>query len=302
MSEQGLHSAAYFGAYRDFWWNADHLHLCAERLGFEQIRSVLDVGSGQGHWGRLLGHVLPPDAEVVGIDREPAWVQEATRQAEAADLADRFSYREGVVEALPFDDSCFDLVTCQTLLIHLPDPRAAVREMMRVAKPGGLVVASEPNNRSVMMVRSSLHTESSLEELLDAARFYMICERGQVALGLGDSSVGDLVPGLFADAGLESVEAFQSDKVALMLPPYETEEEQALRGQFLAEAENRLWGWTPEEACRYWVAGGGPGSEFEAAWERRMAEARAAAAAIEDGTFRWTGGDILYLVAGRKPN
>jgi SAM-dependent methyltransferase len=296
-----LHSAAYFGAYRDFWWNADHLELRARRLGFDDVRSVLDVGSGQGHWGRLLGHVLPGDAVVTGVDREPAWVEEATRRAEEEGLADRYSYREGVAEQLPFDDDSFDLVTCQTVLIHMPDPSAAVREMVRVAKPGGLVLASEPNNRSVMLVRSSLQTDSSIEELLDVARFYMVCERGQLALGLGDSSVGDLVPGFFADAGLESVEAFQSDKVALLLPPYEGEEQQAHRGQFLDEAENRVWGWTPDEARGYWVAGGGDESEFEAVWERRLAEAKAAAAAIHEGTFRWTGGDILYLVAGRKP-
>ncbi len=51
--EEAPHSAAYLGATRDFWWNLDHIELCGRRLGFDAVRSVLDVGAGHGHWGRL---------------------------------------------------------------------------------------------------------------------------------------------------------------------------------------------------------------------------------------------------------
>lgn len=43
------HSAAYFNDQRDFWFNDDWLRLLARRLGFDQVRWALDVGSGQGH-------------------------------------------------------------------------------------------------------------------------------------------------------------------------------------------------------------------------------------------------------------
>jgi protein-L-isoaspartate O-methyltransferase len=85
------HSAAYFGAQRDFWWHLDHLALCAHRIGFERVHSVLDVGAGIGHWGRLLSHVLPPEATVVGVDRERPWVERATQYASEAGAAGRFS-------------------------------------------------------------------------------------------------------------------------------------------------------------------------------------------------------------------
>src|SRR3954451_12430643 len=285
------HSALFFRAERDFWWNLDHIEVWARRVGLEDVRSVLDVGSGVGHWGRLLSHVLAPDATVVGIDREPRWVEEATVNAAEAGLADRFSYRAASAEEIPFEDESFDLVTCQTLLIHVADARAVIDEMIRVTKPGGLVVAAEPNNRALTLMVTSESEDRSLEERLDVVRFYVTCEEGKIALGEGNSSLGDLVPGYFNDAGLEDIKACQSDKVSLMVPPYASPDQQALREAYLADAETGGWGWTKEEARRYFDAGGGEAGEFDAMWERRLEEARRLAAAIEDGTYNAAGGD-----------
>jgi SAM-dependent methyltransferase len=298
----GPHSAAYFGAVRDFWWNADHLELCARRLELDRVASVLDVGSGVGHWGRLLATVLAEEATVTGVDQEPAWVEEAGRRAEAAGLGERFRYLHARAEALPFDDASFDLVTCQTVLIHVTDPLHVIREMARVVRPGGLVLASEPNNRSLALLGSSSTAAASVDELLDRARFLVTCERGQVALGLGDNSVGDLVPGLFAQAGLADVRAWLTDRVSLMVPPYRSEEQQVLVEQYAEEAKrDRPYGWTRAEARRYFLAGGGEHTEFDAAWERRLTEAQRDAEAMERRTFHTAGGHILYLVAGRLP-
>src|SRR5688500_8027060 len=79
---QGSHSAEHFGDTRDHWWNADFLGLMAERWKLGEVRSVLDVGCGVGHWGALLGTLLPGDARVIGVDRDATWVQRATERAE----------------------------------------------------------------------------------------------------------------------------------------------------------------------------------------------------------------------------
>src|SRR5262245_55354530 len=92
------HSAEYFGDTRDHWWNLDFLQLMAKRLSFERVRDVLDVGSGVGHWGQLLARVLPADARVQGVDRDPLWVEKAAARAAARGLADRFSHQTGVAE------------------------------------------------------------------------------------------------------------------------------------------------------------------------------------------------------------
>jgi SAM-dependent methyltransferase len=299
--EHHLHRAAYFGELRDFWWNADHLELCARRLGLDRVRSVLDVGAGVGHWGRLLSHVMRSDVTVVGIDREPRWVEEATRRAAAAGLADRFSYREASAEALPFVDGSFDLVTCQTLLIHVVDPRAVVREMVRAAKPGGLVVASEPNNHSVTLMETSVNANAAVGDRTDVVSFYLTCERGKAALGEGNQSIGELVPGYFSDEGLEAIQVYLSDRAWLMLPPYASDEQQAIKKAYAEEVECGGWGWSRDETRRYYMAGGGSDADFDDAWERRTAENRDLLGSIEDGSFNPAGGQILYLVAGRRP-
>jgi SAM-dependent methyltransferase len=300
--ERGPHSAQFLqSAVRDYWWNLDHIEIWARRVGLEGVGSVLDVGAGVGHWGRLLAGVLPPDAKVVGIDAEPRWVDEATAHAAEAGLADRFSYRVASAEELPFEDESFDLVTCQTLLIHVADPRQVIREMLRVTKPGGLLVASEPNNRALTLMVTSVSAEDTLEERVDLVRFYITCEEGKIALGEGNNSLGDLVPGYFNEAGLEDIQACQSEKASLMIPPYDDPSQQALKEAYLWDAEaGGGWGWSEEEALRYFEAGGGDPAEFGGMWQRRLDEARRLAAAIEDGTFHAAGGDVLYLVSGRK--
>jgi SAM-dependent methyltransferase len=182
------HSAAYFGPERDFWWNADHLRLIGARRALRRVHNVLDVGSGVGHWGRLIATLVAPGAAITGVEQEAEWVAQATRSAPD----ERFRYVQGDAAALPFDDDTFDLVTCQTVLIHLADPQAAIREFARVAKPGGQVIVAEPNNRASFVVGSS-HPP---EDVLDVLAFVLACERGKIALGEGNNSIGDLVPGL----------------------------------------------------------------------------------------------------------
>jgi SAM-dependent methyltransferase len=296
-----LEQTAYFGDLRDYWWNLDHLELCARRLGLDAVRSVLDVGAGVGHWGRLLGHVLPPDATVVGIDREPRWIEEATRRAVEAGVGDRYSYQQTSAEALPFEDASFDLVTCQTVLIHVADPREVIREMVRVTKPGGLVLASEPNNHSVTLTETSLSAGAPVADRADHVSFYLTCERGKAALGEGNLSVGELVPGFFNDEGLVDIRAYVSDKPFLMIPPYASEEQRVLAKAYAEEAEYGGWGWSWEETRRYYLAGGGSEAEFPAAWERRVAEYQAVLASIDEHTFSTASGPILYLMAGRRP-
>ena len=188
------HSAEYFGDTRDYWWNPDFLALIAERLMFDRVREALDVGCGVGHWTYLIAGLLRSDARLCGVDRDPAWVENASARIAARGLAERIDFKAASAESLPFPDDSFDLVTCQTLLIHVSDPAAVIAEMCRVARPGGLVLACEPNNVSRALLFNSMSAQDPVEAVLALVRFQLLCERGKAALGEGNNSIGDLVP------------------------------------------------------------------------------------------------------------
>jgi ubiquinone/menaquinone biosynthesis C-methylase UbiE len=168
------HSAAYLNEQRSFWWNVAFLRLAASRLELERIRSALDVGAGLGHWTATLMEILPAETTVVGVDRDPRWVASAAQRTGQRGLTDRCSYVQGVAEALPFEDESFDLVSRQTLLIHVADPTVVISEMRRVLRPGGQLSLSEPNNLAGMPVADSTTTRKPIPELVERIEFALI--------------------------------------------------------------------------------------------------------------------------------
>lgn len=296
------HSAAFFNPQRDFWWNADYLQLLAARFELGGVRSALDVGAGVGHWGTLLLPLLAPDATIIGIERDSRWITRAQERATALGIEDRCRYVEGVAESLPYDDETFDLVTCQTVLIHVADVSMVIGEMVRVLRPGGLLLVAEPNNLAGHLVAASSTVDYTTDELLERIGFALICERGKAVLGEGNSSVGDLLPGLFARAGLLDVQTFLNDKTFELFPPYAALAQKALRLALLDAAESDCpAGVSESEAKRYYIAGGGDPDAFQSRWRRRLDEVRQTARLLTANQLHTAGGGLQYIVAGRRP-
>lgn len=294
------HSAEYFGDQRDFWWNGDFMALMAERWRLSQARSILDAGCGVGHWGRVLAPFLSSDAVLTGVDREPEWVAKATETAKAKGLS-RFSYRQGDVNFLPFGDARFDLVTCQTLLIHVPDPRATLKEFMRVLKPGGLLILSEPNNLANSLVRDSDNFNGDIDVLMSAVRLQALCERGKAALGLGNNSIGDLLPGMLHETGLEDLQVYLSDKATLTLPNMSSPGQAAALAQTGDWIGRDFWIWEKAETESYFRAGGGVPAEFEKLWTNALDYQRKSFQAAKEQRLSAVVAGFSYLFSGRKP-
>lgn len=299
VREIPAHSAEYFGDERDHWWNSDYLQLLGQRHAFDLVRDVLDVGCGIGHWSQLLKTVLPNDVRIVGVDREQVWVERAAARAAERNLS-RCSYRTASAESLPFPDCSFDLVTCQTVLIHIRDPLTALREMARVARPGGMVLAAEPNNVVGSLAPDSLSTTDAVDDVIALARFQLICERGKAALGEGNGSVGDLLPGLFHELELQDIRVYLNDKASPLLPPYAAAEQRAVLEQLEHFEKRELWFWSRSETSRYFLAGGGHLSEFAHLWSAAINRTRRVQEACRKGTFHSGGGGLFYIVSGRK--
>ncbi|RZS56500.1 methyltransferase family protein [Microcella putealis] len=103
-------------------------------------RTLLDVGCGPGtitiEFGARVG-----DANVVGVDMAEAAI--AAARTHAADVGSTVRFERANATGLPFDDNSFDIVHTHQTLQHVPDPVAMLREMGRVARPGGVVAARE---------------------------------------------------------------------------------------------------------------------------------------------------------------
>jgi SAM-dependent methyltransferase len=295
------HSAEYFGEQRDFWWNADFVALMARRWRLDGVKKALDLGCGVGHWGRVLLPHLPPEARLFGVDREPRWVTEAAERAARAGFAERTSYRLGDAGRIPFHDGVFDLVTCQTLLIHVPDPRAVLREMIRVLEPGGLVAVVEPNNlaNGLALGTALFHADASV--LLDVVRFQVLLQLGKARLGEGHNAVGEQLPGYLAELGLTDIQVYVSDKASPLYPPYAGREQQVLREEALSWADRGFLGWDRDEIQRYLRAAEVSDAEHDRLCAVVLAASRAAAAGLRAGTEHVAGGGVQFLISGRKP-
>lgn len=106
---------------------------------------VLEVGCGNGIFLPRLAEQVGPAGKVVGIDHAESFVLEARSKVAAAGLSTIVAVEQADAYRLPFDNGVFDAVHCERVLMHLDDPDAALREMARVVRPGGVVVAAEPD-------------------------------------------------------------------------------------------------------------------------------------------------------------
>jgi ubiquinone/menaquinone biosynthesis C-methylase UbiE len=103
--------------------------------------TLLDIGCGPGNITLDLAARVRPGG-TVGIDAAEAAIAAARDAARDAGVAD-VAFDVADVYALPFDDDSFDIVHAHQVLQHLPDPVAALREMRRVCRPGGIVAARD---------------------------------------------------------------------------------------------------------------------------------------------------------------
>jgi ubiquinone/menaquinone biosynthesis C-methylase UbiE len=113
--------------------------------------SLLDVGCGPGTITLDLAERVAPGS-VIGLDRDAGVLAGAERTRSQRETEGRavanVSFRTGDVYALEGPDASFDVVHAHQVLQHLTDPVAALREMRRVLRPGGLLAVRDSDYES----------------------------------------------------------------------------------------------------------------------------------------------------------
>ncbi len=158
---------------------------------------VLDFGCGPGTITVGLARTVEP-GEVHGIDIEESQIELARTAADAGGHGNA-KFHVGDVTALPFEDNFFDVAHCHAVLMHVPDTPAALAEVKRVLKPGGIVASRE-------VIVASSFAEPSPENLRSGWTVFgnLINANG------GHAQMGWELKGRFVEAGFTDVQASAS--------------------------------------------------------------------------------------------
>jgi SAM-dependent methyltransferase len=114
-------------------WSRRLAPLFVTFAGVTEGDRVLDVGSGTGALSAVAAAV--ESVRVTGIEASPAYVRYAQEHADG-----RFEVGDAL--ALPFPDDAFDRTVSMLVLNFVPDAAAALQQMIRVTRPGGVVAAA----------------------------------------------------------------------------------------------------------------------------------------------------------------
>jgi SAM-dependent methyltransferase len=106
--------------------------------GIVQGQSVLDVAGGAGEPSLTISERVGPTGSVMCTDVVGEMVNIAQSEAQRVGLTN-IEFRQCAADSLPFENDSFDVVVCRLGAMFFPDPLAAMREMLRVTKPSGVI-------------------------------------------------------------------------------------------------------------------------------------------------------------------
>ena len=144
-------------------------HRLIERLpSTDRPLRIVDLGCGPGVVALELARCRPQDW-VLGMDVASRMLERARRHARARGRdGSHLTWIQADATQMPFKAESIDAVTGHSVLYLMPDPGAALRECLRVLRPGGRLLVMEPNDRPIRL-RDLLTTSRDPRFLLSVA-------------------------------------------------------------------------------------------------------------------------------------
>jgi ubiquinone/menaquinone biosynthesis C-methylase UbiE len=110
-----------------------------DAMQIDEANIVIDLGCGTGVAARAIARRHGFSGRVLGIDLSPALAQKAAQLAANEGLDSRVEFRSSDSRELDLADGTFDAVVAHTLVSHVDDPLAVLREAARLVRPGGMI-------------------------------------------------------------------------------------------------------------------------------------------------------------------
>jgi SAM-dependent methyltransferase len=199
-----------------------------ELLQLAPGQTVLDVGCGAGFEACRIAQKYP-DVSVVGLDRE-AMIGLASHRAEELEVTVR--WLTGRAEDIPLPAATVDACYTERVLKYLPEPAAAIAEMVRVLKPGGRIACFELDYAATLLGGDPAMA-GAVGEVLNAS--------------VSEACMGRRLPGLLHAAGLREL----TYEMVAFSPPWVVHERtvsdpvrEALRHKQLPDA---VLGWLEQQ-------------------------------------------------------
>lgn len=264
--------------------------LYSDFLDIRQRQKIVDVGCGLGDFTRFLARISNGNANVLGIDSNEKSIRTAIADTMKEGLF-QVSYKVGDVYKLPLDDGYADLTCCRTLLMHLKEPLAAIKEMARVTRTNGSIVAVERGKMVAYYDPNDEHYSTIAEQE------YESFVKGIRRLEGKEFWIGERLPGIFQKAGLSNIKAeIQADAWLNTDPRRRLKDVKAqLRFDYSIFKEGR-------RRDRKYLLAGGMSSEKIKSYFNRL-ESRTKAFLEDDQKLRTDPsfyGDSFILVSGTK--
>jgi SAM-dependent methyltransferase len=183
---------------RERWWDEAFTSFLEEILRPKAGKRILDVGCGNGTAEASLARLRLSQVQFFGVDMLVHRLAEASQRTRGMNA--RVGYAAADACHLPFADGTFDSTFCVAVLQHICNPEDAVAEFARVTRPGGRVLAVEPDNASRYWF-SSLESGVRAFELSRAFFRELSSAQGETTA----VATGPMLPGLMAAHGLEPI-------------------------------------------------------------------------------------------------
>jgi ubiquinone/menaquinone biosynthesis C-methylase UbiE len=118
-------------------------------LAIQSGQQILEIGAGTGEDTQGAAKLVGPTGHVIGLDFSQTMVEEARQRTQGMNLPAHFV--QGDVQHLSFADDTFDRCYADRTFQHLPEPEQALIEMIRVTKPGGLLLIVDPDHETSVL-------------------------------------------------------------------------------------------------------------------------------------------------------
>jgi SAM-dependent methyltransferase len=125
---------------------------------------VLDVATGTGRLPRALLRQQTFDGHVIGLDLSRRMLRKAVH--ETAQFSDQLTYIWQDARQIPFQDDAFDAVTCLEALEFTPDARQVLAELVRVLRPGGVLVTTNRIGRDAKFMPGRVFPRDQFADVL----------------------------------------------------------------------------------------------------------------------------------------